>query len=185
MADMQSILLVAGPSERRESLRTLLAEWPMVTASSPPAAKAHLARPDVVLIVAALPGAPNRALAELRQMDCERVRPILFVTSHLPPDPPPPLVDYISARQAKTELRGRVAFLLEVINQGQRSPQKLLEFAHELNNMLTVTLWNLDLLARSGGGSEKDQQRIETAIGGALRCAGLIRTLIPAREDEK
>lgn len=183
MKSLPTILLVADPPERLRALSDLLAAWPLVKVSAPLEAIDHLARPEVTLIIVALSEAPDRCLAELRQIDADPVRPILCVTRHPAPDPAPNLVDFISPPEDDFALRARVGFLLDLLNRGGQSQQELLAFAHDLNNMLTVTLWNLDLLARSGCGTEKDQQRIETATLGALRCASLIRSLIPVQKD--
>ena len=59
--------------------------------------------------------------------------------------------------------------------------------AHDFNNMLSVIIWNLDLLARDlkmAGG--KNYERIQNALGGALTCTELIRQLLDfAREKPR
>jgi PAS domain S-box-containing protein len=59
--------------------------------------------------------------------------------------------------------------------------------AHDFNNMLSVIIWNLDLLARdlkmTGG---KNFERTQNALGGALNCTELIRQLLDfAREKPR
>ena len=59
--------------------------------------------------------------------------------------------------------------------------------AHDFNNMLSVIIWNLDLLARdlkTAGG--KNHERTQNALGGALNCTELIRQLLDfAREKPR
>ncbi|HMA50007.1 MAG TPA: response regulator [Magnetospirillaceae bacterium] len=59
--------------------------------------------------------------------------------------------------------------------------------AHDFNNMLSVIIWNLDLLARDlklAGG--KNHERTQNALGGALNCTELIRQLLDfAREKPR
>lgn len=50
--------------------------------------------------------------------------------------------------------------------------------AHDFNNMLSVIIWNVDLLARSLKGSGKDYDRARNALGAALNGAELIRQLL-------
>ncbi len=59
--------------------------------------------------------------------------------------------------------------------------------AHDFNNMLSVIIWNLDLLTRDlktvGG---KNYERTQNALGGALNCTELIRQLLDfAREKPR
>jgi len=59
--------------------------------------------------------------------------------------------------------------------------------AHDFNNMLSVIIWNLDLLARDLKGTPgKNYERIQNALGGALNCTELIRQLLDfAREKPR
>lgn len=59
--------------------------------------------------------------------------------------------------------------------------------AHDFNNMLSVIIWNLDLLARDLKGSPgKNYERTQNALGGALNCTELIRQLLDfAREKPR
>ena len=50
--------------------------------------------------------------------------------------------------------------------------------AHDFNNMLSVIIWNVDLLARSLKESGKDYDRARNALGAALNGAELIRQLL-------
>jgi signal transduction histidine kinase/response regulator RpfG family c-di-GMP phosphodiesterase len=59
--------------------------------------------------------------------------------------------------------------------------------AHDFNNMLSVIIWNLDLLARDLKGTPgKNYERTQNALGGALNCTELIRQLLDfAREKPR
>jgi signal transduction histidine kinase len=59
--------------------------------------------------------------------------------------------------------------------------------AHDFNNMLSVIIWNLDLLARDLKGLPgKNYERTQNALGGALNCTELIRQLLDfAREKPR
>jgi len=59
--------------------------------------------------------------------------------------------------------------------------------AHDFNNMLSVIIWNLDLLARDLKNSPgKNYERSQNALGGALNCTELIRQLLDfAREKPR
>jgi len=59
--------------------------------------------------------------------------------------------------------------------------------AHDFNNMLSVIIWNLDLLARDLKTSPgKNYERTQNALGGALNCTELIRQLLDfAREKPR
>ncbi|HMA52349.1 MAG TPA: ATP-binding protein, partial [Magnetospirillaceae bacterium] len=59
--------------------------------------------------------------------------------------------------------------------------------AHDFNNMLSVIIWNLDLLARDLKGMPgKNYERTQNALGGALNCTELIRQLLDfAREKPR
>ncbi len=59
--------------------------------------------------------------------------------------------------------------------------------AHDFNNMLSVIIWNLDLLARDlKGVPGKNYERTQNALGGALNCTELIRQLLDfAREKPR
>ena len=50
--------------------------------------------------------------------------------------------------------------------------------AHDFNNMLSVIIWNLDLIARSIDGEGKNYMRTQNALGAALNCAELVRQLL-------
>ncbi len=50
--------------------------------------------------------------------------------------------------------------------------------AHDFNNMLSIIIWNLDLISRSLKGNGKDYERAQNALGAALNCAELIRQLL-------
>ena len=50
--------------------------------------------------------------------------------------------------------------------------------AHDFNNMLSVIIWNLDLLTRSLKGGGKDYERARNALGASLNGAELIRQLL-------
>ena len=50
--------------------------------------------------------------------------------------------------------------------------------AHDFNNMLSIIIWNLDLISRSLKGGGKDYDRAQHALGAALNCAELIRQLL-------
>ncbi len=50
--------------------------------------------------------------------------------------------------------------------------------AHDFNNMLSVIIWNLDMLTRSLKGSGKVYDRVQNALSAALNCAELIRQLL-------
>jgi PAS domain S-box-containing protein len=55
--------------------------------------------------------------------------------------------------------------------------------AHDLNNNLSVVMWNLDLLSRLFKGSGKDFERVQNAMSGAENCTDLLnRLLIFARQ---
>lgn len=49
--------------------------------------------------------------------------------------------------------------------------------AHELNNLLTVIMWNLDLMTRSLEGTSKDFDRAHIALSAALNGTGLLKQL--------
>lgn len=56
--------------------------------------------------------------------------------------------------------------------------------AHELNNLLTVIMWNLDLMTRSLDGTSKDFDRAHIALSAALNGTGLLKQLMGfARAD--
>lgn len=56
--------------------------------------------------------------------------------------------------------------------------------AHELNNLLTVIMWNLDLMTRSLDGTSKDFDRAHIALGAALNGTSLLTQLMGfARAD--
>lgn len=56
--------------------------------------------------------------------------------------------------------------------------------AHELNNLLTVIMWNLDLMTRSLDGTSKDFDRAHIALSAALNGTGLLKQLLSfARTD--
>jgi CheY-like chemotaxis protein/signal transduction histidine kinase len=56
--------------------------------------------------------------------------------------------------------------------------------AHELNNLLTVIMWNLDLMTRSLDGTSKDFDRAHIALSAALNGTGLLKQLLSfARAD--
>src|SRR5487761_345222 len=58
--------------------------------------------------------------------------------------------------------------------------------AHELNNLLTVIMWNLDLMTRSLDGTSKDFDRAHIALSAALNGTGLLKQLLNfARADDK
>lgn len=50
--------------------------------------------------------------------------------------------------------------------------------AHELNNLLTVIMWNLDLMTRSLDGNSKDFDRAHIALSAALNGTGLLKQLL-------
>jgi PAS domain S-box-containing protein len=50
--------------------------------------------------------------------------------------------------------------------------------AHDFNNMLSVIIWNLDLMTRSLKSGGKDYDRARNALGAALNGAELIRQLL-------
>ena len=50
--------------------------------------------------------------------------------------------------------------------------------AHDFNNMLSVIIWNLDLISRSLKGGGKDHDRAQNALAAALNCAELVRHLL-------
>jgi PAS domain S-box-containing protein len=50
--------------------------------------------------------------------------------------------------------------------------------AHDFNNMLSVIIWNLDVVTRALKGSGKLYDRSQMALNGALNCAELIRQLL-------
>jgi len=50
--------------------------------------------------------------------------------------------------------------------------------AHEINNLLTVIMWNLDLMTRSLPGSSKDFDRAHIALSAALNGTDLLRQLM-------
>jgi CheY-like chemotaxis protein len=50
--------------------------------------------------------------------------------------------------------------------------------AHELNNLLTVIMWNLDLMTRSLDGTSKDFDRAHIALCAALNGTGLLKQLL-------
>jgi signal transduction histidine kinase len=50
--------------------------------------------------------------------------------------------------------------------------------AHDFNNMLSVIIWNLDVLTRSLKTGGKDHDRVQNALGAALNCADLVRQLL-------
>jgi PAS domain S-box-containing protein len=50
--------------------------------------------------------------------------------------------------------------------------------AHDFNNMLSVIIWNLDVVTRALQGSGKLYDRAQMALNGALNCAELIRQLL-------
>ncbi|MGH7014641.1 MAG: PAS domain-containing protein [Stellaceae bacterium] len=50
--------------------------------------------------------------------------------------------------------------------------------AHELNNLLTVIMWNLDLMTRSLDGTSKDFDRAHIALSAALNGTGLLKQLM-------
>ena len=50
--------------------------------------------------------------------------------------------------------------------------------AHDFNNMLSVIIWNLDVVTRAHKGSGKLYDRAQMALNGALNCAELIRQLL-------
>jgi PAS domain S-box-containing protein len=50
--------------------------------------------------------------------------------------------------------------------------------AHDFNNMLSVIIWNLDVLTRSFKVGSKDHDRLQNALGAALNCADLVRQLL-------
>jgi len=50
--------------------------------------------------------------------------------------------------------------------------------AHDFNNMLSVIIWNLDVVTRTVKGSGKLYDRAQMALNGALNCAELIRQLL-------
>jgi signal transduction histidine kinase len=50
--------------------------------------------------------------------------------------------------------------------------------AHDFNNMLSVIIWNLDVVTRSLKGTGKLHERSQMALNGALNCAELIRQLL-------
>jgi CheY-like chemotaxis protein/signal transduction histidine kinase len=50
--------------------------------------------------------------------------------------------------------------------------------AHELNNLLTVIMWNLDLMTRSLDGTSKDFDRAHIALSAALNGTGLLKQLL-------
>jgi CheY-like chemotaxis protein len=56
--------------------------------------------------------------------------------------------------------------------------------AHELNNLLTVIMWNLDLMTRSLDGTSKDFDRAHIALSAALNGTSLLKQLLSfARAD--
>src|SRR5215472_3158450 len=56
--------------------------------------------------------------------------------------------------------------------------------AHELNNLLTVIMWNLDLMTRSLDGTSKDFDRAHIALSAALNGTSLLTQLMGfARAD--
>lgn len=56
--------------------------------------------------------------------------------------------------------------------------------AHELNNLLTVIMWNLDLMTRSLDGTSKDFDRAHIALSAALNGTSLLTQLMGfARRD--
>jgi len=59
--------------------------------------------------------------------------------------------------------------------------------AHDFNNMLSVIIWNLDLLTRDlKATAGKNYERAQNALGGALNCTELIRQLLDfAREKPR
>jgi PAS domain S-box-containing protein len=50
--------------------------------------------------------------------------------------------------------------------------------AHDFNNMLSVIIWNLDLMVRSLKGADKTYDRAQNALSAALNCAELVRQLL-------
>jgi CheY-like chemotaxis protein len=52
------------------------------------------------------------------------------------------------------------------------------DLAHNINNMLMVVLWNLELIGRALAGNAKEQARVEIATAGALNCTELVRKLL-------
>jgi len=50
--------------------------------------------------------------------------------------------------------------------------------AHDFNNMLSVIIWNLDVLTRSLKIGSKDHDRLQNALSAALNCADLVRQLL-------
>jgi len=58
------------------------------------------------------------------------------------------------------------------------SPVDLAVVAHELNNMVSVIVWNLEPLARSLRDTGKSFDRTQYALRAAARCVELIRRLL-------
>jgi PAS domain S-box-containing protein len=56
--------------------------------------------------------------------------------------------------------------------------------AHDFNNMLSVIIWNLDLMTRSLRGGGKDYDRARNALGAALNGAELIKQLLTFARQE-
>jgi signal transduction histidine kinase/ActR/RegA family two-component response regulator len=50
--------------------------------------------------------------------------------------------------------------------------------AHDFNNMLSVIIWNLDVLTRTLGRGGKDGERAQNTLSAALNCAELVRQLL-------
>jgi CheY-like chemotaxis protein len=50
--------------------------------------------------------------------------------------------------------------------------------AHEINNLLTVIMWNLDLMTRSLGGGSKDFDRAHIALSAAMNGTGMLQRLM-------
>jgi|ERR1700722_387448 len=57
--------------------------------------------------------------------------------------------------------------------------------AHEINNLLTVIMWNLDMMTRSLAGGSKDFDRAHIALSAVLKGTGLMQRLLNfTKQDE-
>ena len=108
----------------------------------------------------------TRGLASFHALDERRTRFVgLFVahTPHSEPDTSPPHED--PGDSAETRLVGRLA--------------------HDLSNILTTVLGNIDLTLTTGATDPKTSERLETILTETLRARTLVRELIALSSDTR